>query len=215
MADSDEPLTDKEIAEIKRLFSNPLFIPPAFKTWMGDQLALNIPDLPLSSLFGGRAISRQLDISSTSVSAGGTGTLYTKKIPAGALMANGRLRFSALLSESSPDAGNDYFIDFCLAGTPVCTLTEHTTGTSRTITAQGEIYNVNDPAVQFGYVESVRWTSGTNYAFLSGAGSAAVDTRSDQDFTIQARWTSPSANDVITLTQVTLEIYNPLPFASA
>lgn len=212
----ESPLTEEEIAEVRRLFGRPFFIPGAFKAWMGDQLALNIPEIPLSSLFGGRGIQRVLYNDAAANATTGDATLYTAKIKGGSLQANGRLRFDVHVEVTSPDASNDYFIDFKYGGTTFASPSAHVSGGAahRSIVLQGEVYGVNDPRVQFGYVDGISYNYVTDgHAQLIGAGSLAVDSTVDQDFVVAVRWTSPSSDDAMTLHAANVEIFNPLPFA--
>ena len=218
MASDEAPLTEEELSEMKRLFGAPFFIPGGFKAWMGDQLALNIPEIPLSSLFGGRGIQRGLDNLAPALAVTGNATLYTKKIPAGTLQANGRLRFDVHVEVTSPDASNNYFVDFSYGGTVFASPSQFVSGGAahRSIVLQGELYGVNDPRVQFGYVDGVAYNYVTDsHAQLLGAGSLTKDSTVDQDFVVAVRWTSPSANDAMTLHAVNLEVFNALPFAAA
>jgi hypothetical protein len=59
---SDEapaPLTDKEIALVKRLFSDPFSIPLEFKAWLVAYLETNPPLLTAASIFGFRSTVQQ------------------------------------------------------------------------------------------------------------------------------------------------------------
>jgi hypothetical protein len=213
----ETPLSEDEIKEVKRLFGSPFFIPGAFKAWMGDQLALNIPEIPLSSLFGGRGIQRTLENTAPALATTGDATLYTAKVKGGTLQGNGRLRFDIHYEVTSPDASNNYFFDFSYGGTVFASPSRFVSGGAahRSGVLQGELYAVNDPRVQFGYVDGVEYNYVTDsHAALIGAGSLTKDSTVDQDFVVAVRWTSPSGDDAMTLHAANLEIFNPLPFAA-
>lgn len=215
------PLSLQEIEEVKRLFGSPFFIPPNFKTWMAEQLALNIPDLPLGSLFGGRGITRSLEASLTSVAAPGNGTttdLYSKIVQGRTLGANGRIRFVLEGNVITTSGSTTWFLDLVFGGTTIATVSDNQSSTNRHIVVEGEIYNSNSPAVQFGQMTKLRLTDGSgvsNVAIQTDNGEAAVDTSVDQALKLQLRWAGINANDIFTRSYINVEIVNPVPLGAA
>ncbi len=47
-------LTEKEVDQLHRLISTPIFFPKEFKTWITDFVATNIPMIPFSQVFGSK-----------------------------------------------------------------------------------------------------------------------------------------------------------------
>lgn len=221
MADQT-PLTEEEIAEIKRLFGSPFFIPGGFKSWMGDQLALHIPDLPLGSLFGGRGITRGLDATTagSAVSASPTTAqpLYTKVIQGKTLGANGRIRMVMECNQVLPSSGQTIYTELRFGGQIVTFVQDIQSSTNRHIVYQAEIYNANSPNLQYGSLDRLRLTDGlgmSNTVTGNNNGSVAVDTTVDQEFGIYIRWDGNNPNDRITRAYVNLEIINPVPLGAA
>lgn len=215
------PLTEVERAEVNRLFSRPFFIPPAFKNWVAGQLAQKTPEIPMGTLFGGRGIARALHSGTASVAASGAGTtdFYSTTIQGRTLGANGRIRFVAEFTLTSPDASNDNRIYLVFGGTTLCSITDHTSGTAeRHLLVEGEIYNANSPSVQFGRMGYARLTSGASVlnSFVANSnGQSAIDTTVDQLLKLRGDWAAGSADDVMTMVYINIEIVNPIPFGAA
>ena len=215
------PLDASEIADVQRLFGSPFFIPSSFKTWMADQLALNIPDLPLNSLFGGRGITRSLE-ATTAVSAasanGSTGIIFSKVIQGGTLGANGRIRFMVEGRVIQASGSQSWECDLVFGGTTLCTVTD-VSGTNRNIILEGEIYNANNPSVQYASIIRLRLTDGLsvdNVNVQTDNGESAIDTRVDQTLVIQIRYTGGvNANDHWDRTYVNVDVVNPVPLGAA
>lgn len=93
---SDEapaPLTEKEIAQVKRLFSDPFSIPLEFKAWLVAYLETNPPLLTAASIFGFRStVQQQIAAASAGVPVG-TVVAYIGSVDPDAhwLLCDGRL----------------------------------------------------------------------------------------------------------------------------
>lgn len=55
-------LTQSEMEEIKGYLSKPLELPPEFKTWLNDYVAVNLPPIPVSQLMGYRSTLANYDV---------------------------------------------------------------------------------------------------------------------------------------------------------
>lgn len=214
------PLSPEEIADVQRLFGAPFFIPSSFKTWMGEQLALNIPDLPLTSLFGGRGITRSLGASTSVSAASANGTrqdLFSKVVQGGSLGANGHIRFVLEMTSTLASSDNTWNVDLEFGGQVLCTVSDFVTTTPRSIIIEGEVYNANSPAIQYGRMIKLRLTDGSgvaNVAVASDNGESAVDTTVDQTLKLVGYWDSINANDHIDRTYVNVEVTNPVPLGA-
>lgn len=208
-------LTEQEREDVSRLFGSPFFIPPKFKDWLGDQIALNIPQIPFGQFFGGRGVERQVDVSTDSVSASGAGTttLYSSKVKARQLGANGRLLLDLYFTAQSPDSSNWVDIAFLLGGTQVGALqitVGDLDGTARPGVVHLELMNVDSPSVQGGSFSAVMLNSSDGYTRWEGAIDGTVDTTVDNDLEVTAAWYAGSADDVVKKTQALLNVYTPL-----
>lgn len=109
MSEEKLPVLDPE--KIQRLFGSPLHFPPEFKTWMIDQMILNVPDLPVGQAFQGRNLAKLVAHSTsavTGVTAQGTspGTMFSFTLPKGTLGQNGRLVIDHYIQVSCGDVSN-------------------------------------------------------------------------------------------------------------
>lgn len=106
---------------IRQLFSHPTLLPREFKTWMLDQLALGIPDLPFGQALGGRSVQRQLvhDTTVVSVSTTAETSLFSTQIKAGQLATNGQIDIDLYFEVALPDASNSLYGYVKLGGTIV------------------------------------------------------------------------------------------------
>lgn len=216
----ESPLTIEEIEEVRRLFRTPFFIPSAFKTWMAEQATQNIPDLPLGTLFGGRAIPRSLEatVAASAASANGTtGVLYSKVVQGGTMGANGRLRLMIEGHYVQSSGSQSFTIDVLFGGTIVATLTESSAANNRTYVIEISLFNGSSPSVQFCTLNGLRLTDGASVGNTVGFidnGEATVDTRVDQTLKVQITFGGTNANDVWTRTYANLEIFNPVPLGA-
>jgi hypothetical protein len=79
-------LSDREIQTLDKLLSAPIFFPDAFKTWLTDFVATNIPQIPYSHFLGAQAnLARSADAVSASQST--TSSTYTDLTTAGPSLA--------------------------------------------------------------------------------------------------------------------------------
>lgn len=97
--------------KLRRLFGSPIHVPPEFRSWMVDQMALNIPLTPVGQVFRGRNLARVMAHSSsavTAVTATSTSptTVFSFTLPKGAMTKNGRLIIHQHLQVSCADVSN-------------------------------------------------------------------------------------------------------------
>lgn len=97
--------------KIRRLFGSPIHIPPEFKSWMIDQMVLNIPSLPIGQTFRGRNLAKVVAHSTTAVTAvtatsTSPTTVLSFTLPKGSLTQNGRLVINQHLRVSCNDVSN-------------------------------------------------------------------------------------------------------------
>lgn len=101
-------LTDSDKQLMDRLLSNPLFFPKDFKTWLLDYIAVNIPDLPISHIFGYSGFAPQ-EAPTIATGESTTSTSYTNLTTVGptlAELADARywISFGALCGSSASGA---------------------------------------------------------------------------------------------------------------
>lgn len=195
---------------LQRLLSNPLMFPDAFKNWMTDHMAVNIPQLPITQALGGRGIARYLNSNADSVTvtnSGGTEeTLYTTNVAGRTMGQTGQLKVTLVLTAESPDVSNALTIRLKLGGTTLNSFivdTDTLDGTPKPAVAIFTVFNAGDYAVQY------TTCSGT---FVTGTtvSSSTVDTSTAQDLTITGQWTSADTNDILVKKYAAVEVFNPI-----
>ena len=116
------PAFDPE--KIQRLFGSPIHIPPEFKSWMIDQMVLNVPSLPVGQAFRGRNLAKVMAHSASAVS-GVTATstslttLFSFVLPKGSLTQHGRLVINEHVKVSCADVSNLGHLYLYANGNPI------------------------------------------------------------------------------------------------
>jgi hypothetical protein len=202
-------------AKIARLFSHPLHIPSEFKSWMLDQLVLNVPDLPVGQAFPGSRLAKQLKHDATEVDGSGFGdTIFSCTVKGGSLGLNGRLVIDQYFIASCGDVSNLGHIQLYLGGNLLATVRLATAFLSFTPSngmVRWTILNANSYALQrvwgFSWIAIDGTVSGApaNGAF----GTGAVDTQEDQVLQIKTTWDG-AGSQAFTNKLTTAQVYNPV-----
>lgn len=203
-------MNEEERTDIEKLFSKPLSVPPVFKRWMADQFALQVPNIPITQLFGGRAIERMLDSDNTpmQVTGGLETTVYSLPIKGKTVAMNGRVRVEMTMDAQSTDVGISLILRFKLGGTTIHTVTipdDSLSGTVAEGAATWIFWNMNAYAAQASDV-MVR-----QFRYVRGFQFPTVDLSQDTTLSITAQFSggSPDANDIFNKYAVVSTVYNP------
>jgi hypothetical protein len=70
-------LDRKDIQELRDVLKRPLFFPDNFKSWLSDYIALNVPKMPLSHVYGYKLQDVKSDYFGTGAFANVTSTSYS------------------------------------------------------------------------------------------------------------------------------------------
>lgn len=205
--------------KVKRLFSSPLHMPQEFKSWMVDQMVLNIPDLPVKQAFQGRSLAKQLAHAATAVTATATTetTIFSFKLPKGALSQNGRLVINQHLDISCADGSNACHVYLYMGGVQIAELaylTAFLDGTLYTSPIQWTIQNRNSYASQLVY--AFFWLPLTGTYLGTGSGGIMPNTSIDTaaaELTVEGRvrWDSGGTQQFVHRDAIA-NLYNPVRF---
>lgn len=217
--EQDAPLSTEDIAQIEKLFGNPLYFPTRFKSWLPDYVAQQIPQLPIVQSLGGRGVPRYLGVSASSQTVSGTSaatTVFTQKVPAKTVAQNGRLSCRLDFTVQSPDVTNIVDISFFLGGTKIGGLIEVDTtyidGTARP--GWAEVVMVNAGAYTSQHTDTIGGFIGEDGRFQmrANAYSTSIATDEDQDFTAVVQWGSAGGSSIFVKKYASLEVFNPIGF---
>lgn len=202
--------------KIRRLFSHPLHFPSEFKTWMLDQLVLNVPDLPVGQAFQGSSLAKQLkhDASEVSATSVAETTIFSVVVPGHSLAKNGRIVVDSYWIASCGDVSNLGHIYLYFGGVRLadCRLqTAFLDFSARNGTVRWTVENANAYGSQrvwgFSWIDITGTLAG---APADGAwGSGAVDTTVDQTLEIRVAWRD-AGSQAFTSKLATAQLYNPV-----
>lgn len=211
---SDEAKFDAE--KVRRLFSSPIHIPADFKTWMIDQMVLNVPDLPVGQAFRGRNLARQLMHNVTAVTATATSEtqVFSFTVPKNVMAKNGRIVIDQHLTVSCNDVSNTCSTKLYFGGVAVCEVpfsTAFLDGNVRNCSIRWVIQARDSYSSQLDY--AFFWLEeSTSYAG-TGSGSiglvSAVDTTADQTVACKVAWGSGGSQSY-THRHATATLFNPV-----
>lgn len=216
MTEIEKPVFD--IEKIRRLFGSPIHIPPEFKSWMVDQMVLNIPLLPVGQAFRGRNLARVVAHSSSAVSAvtatsTSPTTVYSFTLDKGTLSQNGRLVIEQHLQIACGDVSNAGHVYLYANGTLVGEfpfLTAFLDSTLVNASLQWVVQNRDayDSQLIYGFY----WLPETSVSYGVGSGTIsavqALDTTQDITFECRIQWDSGGSQQCAHRF-FTASVYNP------
>lgn len=199
---------------IRRLFSHPIFFPKEFKSWMLDQMALRIPDLPVGQVLGGRSLQRQIKHDASTVTVAGTDvetTVFSCDIPAGVLAGNGRLEIDFYWTAQCWDTSNGVVVRVKLGGSEMAAFGLYTAFLDATVQpgmARIVIQNIASDAQKAYITGGLLETSSFYSVFDGGVGGGGVNTAEKQTLEITADWSSAGTGGFVKKL-VSVNVFNP------
>ena len=204
--------------KVKRLFSSPMHMPPEFKSWMVDQMVLNIPDLPVTQAFQGRNLAKQLGHAASAVTATSTSevSVFSFQLPKGALSQNGRVEINQYVQVGCGDASNLCHVFLYMGGVVVAEAQYATAFLDANVVNSSlhwVIQNRNSHSSQLPYVSF--WLPATGN--FIGVGSkiimptTAIDTTAAQTIECKVRWDSAGSQN-FAHRAFSANLYNPVRF---
>lgn len=196
-------MNEQDIQDIRDLFGRPTLIPSVFKKWMVDQFALAIPSIPMSQLFGARAIERLIDVNTTSQTvSGGTETeIYSLLLPGKTIARNGRLRIEIPCTIQDAAATRQGYMRVKLGGNTIV---------SQPIVAQFASANPDRVGVSIWNLGSYAAQAAESFwGYRTTAAFPTVDLSVDTTLTITIQFTSGDADDIFVKKAVFATIFNP------